>query len=145
MTAPPATRWIYDFSEGSRDMRDLLVGNGANVAEMTRVLGRELVPPGFTVTTEACVSYLRSGSENARGARRRRGGGTVPAGGERRPSSRRRGRPPAKLSIEVLEPIDLAARYGSAPDVTKIYGDLVSVMQRTLDDLAAHRTWPVLG
>ena len=33
------TQWVYDFSEGSRDMRDLLGGKGANVAEMTRVLG----------------------------------------------------------------------------------------------------------
>jgi 1-acyl-sn-glycerol-3-phosphate acyltransferase len=52
---------------------------------------------------------------------------------------------PAKLSIEVLEPIDLEARYGSDPDVTEIYGDIVGLMQRTLDELAAHRTWPVLG
>jgi 1-acyl-sn-glycerol-3-phosphate acyltransferase len=52
---------------------------------------------------------------------------------------------PAKLSIEVLEPIDLRARYGRDPDATEIYGDIVGLMQRTLDDLAAHRTWPVLG
>jgi hypothetical protein len=44
MSAPVLTKWIYDFSEGSRDMRDLLGGKGANVAEMTRVLGPELVP-----------------------------------------------------------------------------------------------------
>ena len=37
-------KWVYDFSEGSRDMRDLLGGKGANVAEMTRVLGAERVP-----------------------------------------------------------------------------------------------------
>ena len=35
-----ATKWIYDFSEGSREMRDLLGGKGAGIAEMTRVLGR---------------------------------------------------------------------------------------------------------
>src|SRR5205814_10732740 len=51
--------WTMDFSEGSREQRDLLGGKGANVAEMTRVLGAELVPAGFTVTTEACVQYLR--------------------------------------------------------------------------------------
>jgi pyruvate,orthophosphate dikinase len=44
-------------------MRDLLGGKGANVAEMTRVLGQELVPAGFTITTEACVEYMRAGSE----------------------------------------------------------------------------------
>ena len=50
---------VYDFEEGSRDMRDLLGGKGANVAEMTRVLGRERVPAGFTLTTEACIAYMR--------------------------------------------------------------------------------------
>src|ERR671912_825656 len=61
MTAPTATRWIYDFGEGSREMRDLLGGKGANVAEMTRLLGPERVPAGFTITTEACVAYMRGG------------------------------------------------------------------------------------
>src|SRR3954471_22610702 len=54
-----ATKWVYEFSEGSRDMRELLGGKGANVAEMTRVLGPERVPAGFTITTEACVEYMR--------------------------------------------------------------------------------------
>jgi pyruvate,orthophosphate dikinase len=44
-------------------MRDLLGGKGANVAEMTRVLGPDRVPPGFTVTTEACVAFMREGHE----------------------------------------------------------------------------------
>src|SRR6185503_19728406 len=44
-------------------MRELLGGKGANVAEMTRVLGAERVPAGFTITTEACVAYMRAGSE----------------------------------------------------------------------------------
>jgi len=52
-------RWVYDFAAGSRDMRDLLGGKGANVAEMTRVLGADRVPPGFTITTETCVQYMR--------------------------------------------------------------------------------------
>jgi pyruvate,orthophosphate dikinase len=56
-------KWVYDFTEGSKDMRELLGGKGANVAEMTRVLGRERVPAGFTITTEACVAYMRSGTE----------------------------------------------------------------------------------
>jgi pyruvate,orthophosphate dikinase len=56
-----ASKWVYDFSEGSREMRDLLGGKGANIAEMTRLLGAERVPAGFTVTTEACVAYMRDG------------------------------------------------------------------------------------
>src|SRR5437588_13034656 len=42
------------------DMRELLGGKGANVAEMTRVLGPERVPAGFPITTEACVEYMRA-------------------------------------------------------------------------------------
>src|ERR1700730_11258702 len=51
-------RWVVDFADGSRDLRDLLGGKGANVAEMTRVLGAERVPGGFTITTDACIAYL---------------------------------------------------------------------------------------
>src|SRR3954452_17412158 len=54
-----ATKWVYEFSEGSKDMRELLGGKGANVAEMTRILGTDRVPGGFTITTEACVAYMR--------------------------------------------------------------------------------------
>jgi len=54
-----AAKLVYDFEEGSRDMRELLGGKGANVAEMTRVLGAERVPAGFTLTTEACIAYMR--------------------------------------------------------------------------------------
>src|SRR5215212_6070282 len=61
MAAPATTRWVLDFSEGSKDMRDLLGGKGANVAEMTRVLGPDKVPAGFTITTEACVAYMEAG------------------------------------------------------------------------------------
>ena len=56
-------KWVYDFSEGSREMRDLLGGKGANLAEMARILGPELVPAGFTITTEACVAYMNGGGE----------------------------------------------------------------------------------
>ena len=59
----PGRKWVYDFSEGSKDMRDLLGGKGANVAEMTRVLGEDVVPAGFTITTEACVEYMRTGGD----------------------------------------------------------------------------------
>src|ERR1700712_2300001 len=56
------TQWVYDFSEGSREQRDLLGGKGANVAEMTRILGADRVPAGFTITTAACVAYMEGGS-----------------------------------------------------------------------------------
>jgi pyruvate, orthophosphate dikinase len=61
MRAPTATKWVYDFAEGSREMRDLLGGKGSGIAEMTRLLGPDLVPAGFTITTEACVDYMRAG------------------------------------------------------------------------------------
>jgi pyruvate, orthophosphate dikinase len=54
------TKWVYDFAEGSKEMRNLLGGKGANVAEMTRILGSDRVPAGFTITTEACVSYMEN-------------------------------------------------------------------------------------
>jgi pyruvate,orthophosphate dikinase len=65
--APTATTWVYDFADGSREMRDLLGGKGANLAEMTRVLGPELVPAGFTITTEACVAYMGAGGRQPEG------------------------------------------------------------------------------
>src|SRR5207237_10170695 len=49
---PQAQKWVYQFREGSAKMRDLLGGKGAGAAEMTRA-GMP-VPPGFTITTEAC-------------------------------------------------------------------------------------------
>ena len=54
------TTFVYDFSFGDKDQKDLLGGKGANLAEMTR-LGLP-VPPGFTITTVACREYLASGS-----------------------------------------------------------------------------------
>ena len=53
-------KFVYDFTEGNRDQKDLLGGKGANLAEMTN-LGLP-VPPGFTITTEACKAYLATGS-----------------------------------------------------------------------------------
>ncbi|MPZ85067.1 MAG: pyruvate, phosphate dikinase [Actinophytocola sp.] len=54
------TKYVYDFAEGNRTMADLLGGKGANLAEMT-VMGLP-VPPGFTITTEACRAYLTTGA-----------------------------------------------------------------------------------
>jgi pyruvate,orthophosphate dikinase len=54
-----ATKFVYHFHEGNKEMKDLLGGKGANLAEMTN-LGLP-VPPGFTITTEACLAYLEEG------------------------------------------------------------------------------------
>jgi pyruvate, orthophosphate dikinase len=59
--ATVGTRWVVDFADGHGGMVELLGGKGAGVAEMTRVLGPDRVPPGFTITTEACVAYLEGG------------------------------------------------------------------------------------
>src|SRR6267378_211350 len=56
-----AHKWVYHFTEGSAKMRDLLGGKGAGAAEMTRA-GMP-VPPGFTITTEACRAYLAHGGK----------------------------------------------------------------------------------
>jgi pyruvate, orthophosphate dikinase len=53
--------YVYGFASGNKDQRDLLGGKGANLAEMTK-LGLP-VPPGFTITTEACRAYLSDGGE----------------------------------------------------------------------------------
>ncbi|MDQ1602886.1 MAG: pyruvate, orthophosphate dikinase [Actinomycetota bacterium] len=55
------TKYVYDFTEGNRDLKDLLGGKGANLSEMTN-LGLP-VPPGFVITTEACKVYLETGDE----------------------------------------------------------------------------------
>ena len=59
-TADHIKKYVYDFAEGNKDLKDLLGGKGANLAEMTQ-LGLP-VPPGFTITTEACRAYLATGA-----------------------------------------------------------------------------------
>ncbi len=59
--------YVYDFSQGSKEMRDLLGGKGANLAEMTTI-GLP-VPDGFTITTRACLDYLGAGGEWPAGLR----------------------------------------------------------------------------
>ncbi|MDH4135689.1 MAG: pyruvate, phosphate dikinase, partial [Anaerolineae bacterium] len=54
-------KWVYLFSEGNKDMRNLLGGKGAGLAEMTNA-GLP-VPPGFTITTEACNAYFDAGKQ----------------------------------------------------------------------------------
>ncbi|MFP5345604.1 MAG: pyruvate, phosphate dikinase [Actinomycetes bacterium] len=55
------TKYVYGFGEGNKDLKDLLGGKGANLAEMTRLAMP--VPPGFTITTEACKEFLATGKE----------------------------------------------------------------------------------
>ena len=57
------SKLVYDFAEGHKDLKDLLGGKGANLAEMTR-MGLP-VPPGFIITTDACKVYLASGTQPA--------------------------------------------------------------------------------
>ena len=54
-------KWVYLFKEGNAEMRNLLGGKGANLAEMTG-LGLP-IPQGFTVTTEACTDYYNNGKQ----------------------------------------------------------------------------------
>src|SRR5919199_107198 len=54
-------KYVYAFAEGNKDLKDLLGGKGANLAEMTK-MGLP-VPPGFTISTEACRAYLEKGAE----------------------------------------------------------------------------------
>ena len=61
MSTATETKWVYLFNEGSKDLRDLLGGKGAGVAEMTRA-GMP-VPPGLTITTEACRQYYKLGGK----------------------------------------------------------------------------------
>ena len=57
-----ANKWVYLFTEGNANMRELLGGKGANLAEMTG-LGLP-VPQGFTITTEACTQYMRTAEKS---------------------------------------------------------------------------------
>ena len=58
------TKYVYAFKEGNKDMRNLLGGKGANLAEMAS-LGLP-VPNGFTITTEACTAYYKDGKTIAK-------------------------------------------------------------------------------
>src|SRR5215472_15980276 len=75
------SKFVYDFTEGNKDLKDLLGGKGANLAEMTN-LGLP-VPPGFTITTDACRYYLSHGTtpdgpRRADGPQARRSRGSAP-------------------------------------------------------------------
>ena len=91
-----AVKYVYDFGEGNKEMKALLGGKGANLAEMTRI-GLP-VPPGFTITTEVCNYY----SAEQRLPRRARGAGRhgapAPRGGHRQDASATR---PTRCSLSV--------------------------------------------
>ena len=58
-----AKKYCYLFSEGNANMRELLGGKGANLAEMTSIFGADRVPQGFTISTEACTQYYEDGKQ----------------------------------------------------------------------------------
>ena len=100
------TTFVFDFAEGDKDQKDLLGGKGANLAEMTN-LGLP-VPPGFTITTEACRAYLEDGGEPDGLDGRGRPAPRSPREGHG-PHARRRRRPAAgqrALRGEVLDARD---------------------------------------
>src|ERR1700709_2793716 len=89
------TKYVYDFSEGSMDQRALLGGKGANLAEMTN-LGLP-VPPGFTISTDACRAYLETGEE----ASERRAEGAGPLDSLEKEMGKKLGDPSDPLLVSV--------------------------------------------
>ena len=90
-----ATKYVYLFSEGNANMRELLGGKGANLAEMTNI-GLP-VPQGFTITTEACTQYYEDGQQDQRRDPGADHGVYRQDGGDHRQEVRRSGQPPAGL------------------------------------------------
>ena len=115
-------KYVYDFAEGNKDLKDLLGGKGANLAEMTN-LGLP-VPPGFTITTEACRAYLATGAEPAELRRRGRRAPRRARAGDGQ-AARRRRRPAAGLGA-------LRARKFSMP------GMMETVLNIGLNDESVH-------
>ena len=113
--------WVYDFADGSREMRELLGGKGANVAEMTRVLGAERAPAGFTITTEACVAYMRAGLTEPEGMAEEVAGGAGTARGSRARSG----------SATRLDPLLVSVRSGARESMP---GMLDTVLNLGLND-----------
>ena len=108
--------WVYDFEDGSREMRDLLGGKGANVAEMTRVLGAERVPAGFTITTEACVAYMRADRTEPEGMAEEVAAALQRLEAARRQAARRPGRSAAGVGPLGRARVDAGdARHGAQP------------------------------
>ena len=87
--------YVYAFEEGSKEQKYLLGGKGANLAEMTK-LGLP-VPPGFTITTDACKAYMAADDTHPRRPDGRGRRGAARARGEDGQAARRRRRPAARL------------------------------------------------
>ena len=100
----PVMTWVYDFAEGNKDKKDLLGGKGANLAEMTN-LGLP-VPPGFTITTEACRAYLERRAASPTGWPRRSAEHLAALEQEMGKTARRRRRPAAGLRALGREVLD---------------------------------------
>ena len=117
------TRWVYDFADGSREMRELLGGKGANVAEMTRVLGADRVPAGFTITTEACVAYMDADrQEPDEMAEQVAAGARAPRGAAGQDARRSRG-PAARVGALRCARVDAGdARHGAQPRAQRRVG-----------------------
>ena len=125
-------RFVYDFPEGSRHMRELLGGKGAGAAEMTRVLGAERVPAGFTITTEACVAYMR--------------GRIAPSAGRAWPRSRSTTRWAALAGAggkearrQTTDPLLVSVRSGARESMP---GMLDTVLNLGLNDRIGRGGWP---
>ena len=116
------TKYVYDFSEGGKDQKDLLGGKGANLAEMTN-LGLP-VPPGFTITTDACRAYL----EQRRRARRARRRG-------RASTSRRSRRQMGRTLGEPDDPLLVSVRSGAKFSMP---GMMETVLNVGLNDESVH-------
>ena len=89
------TKYVYGFEEGSKEQKFLLGGKGANLAEMT-ILGLP-VPPGFTITTEACNAYMQLDNAFPDGLLDEVDAALEAAPGEDGQEARRRGRPAARV------------------------------------------------
>ncbi len=105
-------KYVYEFSEGNKDLKDLLGGKGANLAEMTN-LGLP-VPPGFTITTDACRTYMQTGDLPPE-LRVEVTHGAAPARGHARALARRRPRPAAGLGALRRQVLD-ARHDGDRPE-----------------------------
>ena len=104
-------------------MRDLLGGKGANVAEMTRVLGADRVPAGFTITTEACVAYMEAGQQEPDGLDEQVAEALARAAGARRQEARRRRGPAAGLGALRRPRVDAGdARHRPQPRAQRQVG-----------------------
>ena len=90
-------KYVYLFHEGDKDQKDLLGGKGANLAEMTN-LGLP-VPPGFTITTEACNDYTQRGMQLPDGLMD--AGARLRSRPSRRPRARSSATPTAPLLVSV--------------------------------------------